>query len=223
MLATFLRERAVRLGVRHVLDDVAQVVLDERGAVGHLVTKNHGELRGDLYVDCTGFRGLLINQALGEPFESYQEYLPNDRAVALRVPADQEHSGIPPYTRATAMDAGWIWTIPVFHRNGMGYVYSSEYCSPEDAERTLRAYAGPAADDLEANHIRMRVGRSRRFWVHNCVAIGLAGGFVDPLESTGIFFIQYGIEQLVKHFPAEVRRRSARRATTASWPDVSTV
>jgi glycine/D-amino acid oxidase-like deaminating enzyme len=202
LLAAFLQKRATRLGVRHVVDDVQDVALDQRGWIDHLVTKKHEDLRADLYVDCTGFRGLLINQALGEPFESYQEYLPNDRAVALRVPADQGRTGIPPYTRATAMDAGWIWTIPLFHRNGMGYVYSSDYCSPEDAERTLRAYAGPAAADLEANHIRMRVGRSRRFWVHNCVAIGLSGGFVEPLESTGIFFIQYGVEQLVKHFPA---------------------
>ncbi|HEU5473643.1 MAG TPA: tryptophan halogenase family protein [Actinophytocola sp.] len=202
LLAAFLRDRAVRLGVQHVLDDVQNVNLSARGSIDHLVTKNHGELRGDLYIDCSGFRGLLINQALGEPFESYQDYLPNDRAVALRVPADQQRDGIPPYTRATAMDAGWIWTIPLFHRNGMGYVYSADYCSPEDAERTLREYAGPAAADLEANHIKMRVGRSRRFWVQNCVAIGLSGGFVEPLESTGIFFIQYGIEQLVKHFPA---------------------
>lgn len=201
-LAAFLQQRATKLGVRHILDDVEHVALDERGGIDHLVTKNNGELRGDLYIDCSGFRGILINKALGEPFESYQKYLPNNRAVALRVPADQERDGIPPYTRATAMDAGWIWTIPLFHRNGMGYVYSDEYCSPEDAERTLREYAGPAAADLEANHIRMRVGRSRRLWVHNCVAIGLSGGFVEPLESTGIFFIQYGIEQLVKHFPA---------------------
>jgi tryptophan halogenase len=202
-LATFLQQRAVKLGVRHILDDVEHVALDEHGAIDHLVTKNNGELRGDLYVDCSGFRGILLNKALGEPFESYQDYLPNNRAVALRVPADQERNGIPPYTRATAMEAGWIWTIPLFHRNGMGYVYSDDYCSPEEAERTLRDYAGPAAADLEANHIRMRIGRHRRFWVKNCVAIGLSGGFVEPLESTGIFFIQFGIEQLVKHFPAQ--------------------
>ncbi|MFL6140531.1 MAG: tryptophan halogenase family protein [Labedaea sp.] len=201
LLAKFLQKRAVRLGIRHVLDDVLDVALDERGFIDHLVTKNHGELRGDLYIDCSGFRGLLVNKALGEPFESYQDYLPNDRAVALRVPADQERDGIPPYTRATAMGAGWIWTIPLFHRNGMGYVYSADYCSADEAERTLREYVGPAAADLEANHIKMRVGRSRRFWVRNCVAIGLSGGFVEPLESTGIFFIQYGIEQLIKHFP----------------------
>lgn len=203
LVAHFLRDYAVRGGVRHVLDDVEQAFLDRRGWISHLKTSNNGYVRADLYVDCTGFRGMLINKLLNEPFESYQEHLPNDRAVALRVPADQERDGIRPYTTATAVDAGWIWTIPLFHRNGMGYVYSGEYCEPDEAERTLRDFAGPAARDLEANHIRMRVGRSRNSWVRNCVAIGLSSGFVEPLESTGIFFIQHGVEQMVKHFPFE--------------------
>lgn len=203
LAASFLRDHAARGGVRHVLDDVDQAFLDERGWISHLRTRNNGEIRADLYVDCTGFGGMLINKLLEEPFESYEGYLPNDRAVALRVPADQERDGIRPYTTATAMDADWIWTIPLFHRNGMGYVYSSEYCEPDEAERTLREFAGPAAQDLETNHIRMRVGRNRNSWVRNCVAIGLSSGFVEPLESTGIFFIQHGVEQLVKHFPAE--------------------
>jgi tryptophan halogenase len=109
--------------------------------------------------------------------------------------------GIRPYTTATAQAAGWIWTIPLFDRIGTGYVYSDEFCSPEEAEALLRAHAAPGRDDLEANHIRMRIGRSRESWVANCVAVGLASGFVEPLESTGIFFIQYAVEQLVRHFP----------------------
>jgi tryptophan halogenase len=134
---------------------------------------------------------------------SYQDTLPNDRAVALRVPVDMAATGIRPCTTATAQDAGWIWTIPLYGRIGTGYVYASDYCTPEEAERTLREFVGPAAADLEANHIRMRIGRSRNSWVNNCVAIGLSSGFVEPLESTGIFFIQHAIEQLVKHFPTD--------------------
>lgn len=201
LLARFLTRYGTDRGVRHVLDDVADVVLDERGWIDHVVTKEHGELHGDLFVDCTGFRGMLINKALGEPFVSYQDTLPNDRAVALRVPADMEARGLRPCTTATARDAGWIWTIPLYGRIGTGYVYASDYCTPEDAERTLREFVGPEAEGMEANHIRMRIGRTARSWVHNCVAIGLSSGFVEPLESTGIFFIQNGIEQLVKHFP----------------------
>ncbi len=201
LLADFLRDYAVRRGVRHVVDDVVHVDQDERGWIGSVRTRGHGELTGDLFIDCTGFRSLLMQGTLGEPFESYQDSLPNDRAVALRVPVDMEQAGLRPYTTATAQDAGWIWTIPLFGRIGTGYVYSGDYCDADTAERTLRAFVGPAADDLEANHIRMRIGRSRRSWVGNCVAVGLSSGFVEPLESTGIFFIQHAIEQLVKHFP----------------------
>jgi tryptophan 6-halogenase len=201
LLAGFLMRRGTGMGIARIVDDVLECRLDERGWLSHLVTKEHGEIHGDLFVDCTGFRGLLLNRTLGEPFLSYQEMLPNDSAVALRVPVDIERAGIRPCTTATAMDAGWIWTIPLFGRNGMGYVYASDYCDRDEAERTLREFVGPAANDLPANHIRMRIGRSRNSWVKNCVAIGLASGFVEPLESTGIFFIQQGVEQLVKHFP----------------------
>jgi tryptophan halogenase len=112
-----------------------------------------------------------------------------------------ETRGLRPYVTASAQESGWIWDIPLYGRTGTGYVYAADYCTADEAERTLREFVGPAASDLEANHIRMRVGRSRNSWVNNCVAIGLSSGFVEPLESTGIFFIQHGVEQLVKHFP----------------------
>jgi tryptophan 6-halogenase len=202
LLADFLMKLGKRRGVRQVVDDVLDCKLDDRGWISHVVTRDHGSLEGDLFVDCSGFRGLLINGVLREPFISFEQTLPNDRAVALRVPVDIERDGIAPYTTATAMDEGWIWTIPLFGRIGTGYVYASDFCTPESAEQTLRSFAGPIANNLQANHIRMRVGRNRNSWVNNCVAIGLSSAFVEPLESTGIFFIQYAIEQLVKHFPA---------------------
>jgi flavin-dependent dehydrogenase len=201
LLARFLTGFATERGVRHVLDTVSEVRLDERGDIRAVLTAQHGEISGDLFIDCTGFRGLLLNQALGVPFESYQDTLPNDRAVALRVPVDGAVEGMRPCTTATAREAGWIWTIPLFGRIGTGYVYSSDYLTPEQAERTLREFVGPRADGLEANHIRMRIGRSARSWANNCVAIGLSSGFVEPLESTGIFFIHNAVEQLVRFFP----------------------
>ncbi|MGH3160072.1 MAG: tryptophan halogenase family protein [Streptosporangiaceae bacterium] len=199
-LATFLTSYGKARGIRHVVDDVVHVGQDERGWISHVQTRDHGDVRGDLFIDCTGFRGMLINKTLDEPFESFQDVLPNNRAVALRVPV-RERGQIKPYTTATAMEAGWIWTIPLYDRDGTGYVYSDQFCDPEDAERTLRNFAAPGRDDLPANHIAMRIGRNRRSWVRNCVAIGLSSAFVEPLESTGIFFIQHAIEQLVKHFP----------------------
>lgn len=203
LLAKFLMAYGVNRGVHHVVDDVVDVALDEHGGIDHLITAEHGQIDGDLFVDCTGFRGLLINKALGEPFESYQDYLPNNRAVALQVPLDMERRGIRPCTTATAQEAGWIWTIPLYGRIGTGYVYADDYLSPEEAERTLREFVGPEAANVEANHIRMRIGRTRNSWVRNCVAIGLSSGFVEPLESTGIFFIHHAVEQLVKHFPGD--------------------
>ncbi|MFJ6658916.1 tryptophan halogenase family protein [Streptomyces sp. NPDC091377] len=216
LLAKFLTEYGVSRGVRHVTDDVVDVKLDDRGWISAVATRGHGDLEGDLFIDCTGFKGMLLNGALEEPFVSYQDTLPNDRAVALRVPVDTAEKGIAPYTRASAMEAGWIWTIPLFDRIGTGYVYASDYTTPEEAERTLREFVGPDAEGMEANHIRMRIGRSRNSWAKNCIAIGLSSGFVEPLESTGIFFIQHGIEQLVKHFPqadwSEQLRDSYNRA-----------
>ncbi|WFE40997.1 tryptophan halogenase family protein [Micromonospora sp. WMMD998] len=201
-VARYLAGYATARGVRHVVDNVAHVARDERGWIDHVVTDEHGTVTGDLFVDCTGFRGLLINQTLGTPFESFQDVLPNNRAVAVRVPRE-DATEMSPYTTATAMNAGWMWTIPLFRRNGNGYVYSDEFISPEEAEKELRAAVAPGRDDVPANHIRMRIGRNRESWVHNCVAIGLSSAFVEPLESTGIFFIQHGIEQLVRYFPDE--------------------
>ncbi|MFI8323777.1 tryptophan halogenase family protein [Streptomyces sp. NPDC085529] len=202
LLAKFLTTYSTDRGVRHIVDDVTDVVLDEDGYIGHVQTAEHGRLEGDLFVDCTGFRALLLNKALEEPFVSYQDTLPNDSAVALQVPLDMDREPLRPCTTATAQDAGWIWTIPLISRIGTGYVYSADYTTPEEAERTLREFVGPAAQDVEANHIKMRIGRSRRSWVKNCVGIGLSSGFVEPLESTGIFFIHHAIEQIVKYFPA---------------------
>lgn len=114
---------------------------------------------------------------------------------------DIKNDGINPYTTATALSSGWVWNIPLYGRIGTGYVYCSEFLSEEEAEKEFRQHLGPAAENCKASHIKIRVGRNRNSWVKNCVAIGLSSGFVEPLESTGIFFIQHGIEELISHFP----------------------
>lgn len=201
LLATYLKRLGKARGVRHVVDNVRHVVLDERGFVSHLMTDHNGELHGDLFLDCSGFRGLLINDALGEPFVPFADALFCDRAIAIPVPTDDRAQGINPYTSATALGAGWVWNTPLFGRSGNGYVYSSRYLSPEAAEREFRAYLGPAADGIPARHLTMRVGHTRNAWVKNCVAIGLASGFIEPLESTGIWFVELGLYNLAMHFP----------------------
>jgi tryptophan halogenase len=196
--AVYLAGRGARAGVRHVIDDVRGVALDERGFVRHVETAEHGPLAADLFVDCSGFRGLLIEQQLGDPWIDWSDTLLCDRAVTLPLPRDP---AMPPFTRSTAAPAGWIWRIPLQHRTGTGYVYSSRFVSDDDAARALVAHSGPDAERETPRALRMRVGRRTRFWVGNCVSIGLAAGFVEPLESTGLFLIQAGVEQLIEHFP----------------------
>ncbi|MET0399060.1 MAG: tryptophan halogenase family protein [Longimicrobiaceae bacterium] len=204
-LALYLQGYATGRGVKRIVDDVTEVALDEQGNIAGVHTRDSGFLAADLYVDCTGFRGLLINKALNEPFISFNDTLLNDSAIAIQVPRDVEKVGMKPYTTAHALDAGWSWNIPLYGRDGTGYVYCSQFASPDEAEREFREFLGPDAKDCAASHIKMRIGRSRDSWVKNCVAIGLSSGFVEPLESTGIFFIQHGIEELVNHFPREAQ------------------
>ncbi|HLJ89343.1 MAG TPA: tryptophan halogenase family protein [Candidatus Angelobacter sp.] len=201
LIAKFMAGYAQERGVRQIMDDVLEVKLAENGFIQGVRTQNHGMIEGDLFVDCTGFRGLLVNQTLNEPFISFSEFLPNDSAIALQIPSHPEAEGINPYTTATALSSGWAWNIPLFNRVGTGYVYCSAFQTAESAEQEFRTHLGKRSEGCKANHIKMRIGRNRNSWVKNCVAIGLASGFVEPLESTGIFFIQHGIEQLAAHFP----------------------
>ena len=209
LLAKFMCGYAKERGVTQILDDVVQVNLTANGSIGSVTTKNNGELTADLFIDCTGFRGLLINKTLDEPFISFSDSLLCDSAVAMQLPSNGEQEGINPYTTATALTSGWVWNIPLFQRIGTGYVYCSAFKSAEDAERELRAHLGDRSKNRKASHIKMRIGRSRNSWVKNCVAIGLSSGFVEPLESTGIFFIQHGIEELVNYFPSTERDEQA--------------
>jgi flavin-dependent dehydrogenase len=201
LIAKFMAGYAQRRGVRQIIDDVLEVKLTETGFIQGIRTANHGLIEGDLFIDCTGFRGMLINETLKEPFISYTKSLPNDRAIALQLPSDPDTEGIQPYTTATALSSGWVWNIPLFHRIGTGYVYCSTFQSSESAEQEFRQHLGGRSNGCPARHIKMRIGRNRNSWVKNCVAIGLSSGFVEPLESTGLFFIQHGIEQLATHFP----------------------
>lgn len=201
LLGRYLRQVGVDRGVNHVVDKVVGVERDERGFVTALETEAHGALAGDLFIDCSGFRGLLINQTMEEPFIGFNDVLFNDSAVAMRVPHAEGETRISPHTTCTAQSAGWIWDIPLHRRTGVGHVYSSQFMDKENAERTLRDYIGPRHEGLEAMHIPMRIGRSRRLWVNNVIAVGLAGGFIEPLESTGIYLAELGLSLLRDYFP----------------------
>jgi tryptophan halogenase len=201
LVAEYLRKFATtKQGAVHVSDEMTEVVQDERGFITALKTKGGRELRGDLFIDCSGFRGLLINKVLAEPFIDMSDHLLCDSAVATSVPNDDAATGVQPYTSAIAMKSGWTWKIPMLSRFGSGYVYSSKFASRDEATEDFCALWG-LDPESNFNHVRFRVGRNRRAWVKNCVSIGLASCFLEPLESTGIYFIYAAIYQLAKHFP----------------------
>lgn len=198
LLAEVGRER----GVEHVLDDVDSVTLDERGFVSSLTLREQGEHAVQLVIDCTGFRGLIMREALEEPFESYSDYLANDRAMALPIP-HPDPMKIPASTSSTALGAGWSWSVPLFNRIGTGYVFSSAHRTDDQARDEFLAHLGDTAPKgAEPRIIPMRIGRSRRAWVKNCVALGLSGGFIEPLESTAIHMIDMGLRWLLMYFPS---------------------
>lgn len=200
LVADYLRRFATnKQGVVHIEDELTETAVDERGFITALHTAGGRVITGDLFIDCSGFRGLLINKVLGEPFIDMSDHLLNDSAVATSVPADA-NDGVEPYTSAIAMKSGWAWKIPMLGRFGSGYVYSSAFCDQDTAADEFRALWG-LPEGTPLSNIRFRVGRNRRAWVGNCVSIGLSSCFVEPLESTGIYFIYSAIYNLVRYFP----------------------
>ncbi len=198
LYAAYLRKFSERLGVVRTEGIIDEVALDAETGFIESVTLQGGErVAGDLFVDCTGFRGLLIEQHLNTGYEDWTHWLPCDRAVA--VPCESV-TPILPYTRSIAHDAGWQWRIPLQHRIGNGHVYCSKYLSEDEAASLLLANLDgePLA---EPRTLYFRTGRRNQQWRRNCVSIGLASGFLEPLESTSIHLIQSGVIRLLKHFP----------------------
>jgi tryptophan halogenase len=199
LLADLLTGKALSRGVTRIEGTVDRSQLDEHGHIASLITADGREVEGTLFVDCTGFGELLIGKALGATFHSYSEDLLCDAAVATPT-AHPPDAQLNSYTVATAHDAGWIWQIDLASRRGNGYVYSSSHLSADDAAATLAAHVGVDVDTLEFNQIRMRVGRREEFWKGNCLALGLSGGFIEPLESTGLQLIELGLRVFWDHF-----------------------
>lgn len=194
--ALFLRRLAQSRGVVRQEGRIADVALDsETGFVTGVTLEDGQSFQGDLFIDCSGFRGLLIEQALGTGYEDWSHYLPCNRAVALPC-LREDGSPPPPFTRATAHSAGWQWQVPLQHRNGNGHVYCSAFMEDEAAlDILLGNIAGKP--QAEPNWLRFTTGRRRKFWNRNVVALGLAAGFMEPLESTSIHLINTGIDKLI--------------------------
>ena len=194
--AAFLRKYAEARGVVRQEGKVNDVAVDgESGFVTSITLESGKQISSDLFIDCSGFRGLLIEQTLKTGYEEWTRWLPCDRAVALPCGRD-DGSPPPPFTRAIAHTAGWQWQVPLQHRNGNGHVYCSQFMDADEATDILiQNMAGkPTADP---NHLRFVTGRRKKFWNKNVVALGLASGFMEPLESTSIHLINTGVNKLI--------------------------
>jgi tryptophan halogenase len=199
LYARFLRERSEAKGVKRVEGRIAEVKqCPESGDIQSVLMESGEVITGDLFVDCTGFRGVLIEQTLEAGYEDWSHWLRNDSALALQT--DFPLDDIPPYTRAIAHDSGWQWKIPLQHRQGTGHVYSTAYTTDDEARDVLMDNLDGDVR-VELRLLKFKTGRRRKAWVKNCVAIGLSGGFVEPLESTSIHLIQSGIIRLLRLFP----------------------
>ena len=196
--AKFLRQFSEQYGVKRIEGKIVDVATDaENGAIDSVTLESGQTIAGDLYIDCSGFRALLIEGALKTGYEDWTHWLPCDRAYAVQT----KSVGPPiPYTRSIAREAGWQWRIPLQHRVGNGLVYSSQYLSDEGAKRTLLENV-EGETITEPRLIRFRTGRRLKQWNKNCVSLGLSSGFLEPLESTSIHLVQSGIIRLMQLFP----------------------
>lgn len=200
--ADYLTTHSTARGVTHHIDHVDEVEVQENGYIAAVKTRSGQRLEADLFIDCTGFRALLIEQALGVDFVDCSPWLMCNRAVTMHVDYDHHYPGfVRPYTMATALSSGWAWDIPLQNTRSLGYVHASDFITEEDAEKELRAFEGPHSDSLSTRVVNFKVGRREKVWAGNCIAIGLAGGFIEPLESTGLYLSDLASVMLAEHFP----------------------
>ncbi|GAB5458378.1 MAG: tryptophan 7-halogenase [Henriciella sp.] len=197
-----LKSRFAGEDVNHVEAKVTGARRSSDGRIEALELENEAAVSADLFIDCTGSRGALIGDVMGVDLQSFSDHLLCDRAVALRIPRQSGDDGLRAYTRSVAMSSGWRWDIPLQDRTGNGYVYSSAHLTADEAEAELRGALGSASQNVEARHLRFCVGRREVFWEKNVLAIGMAGGFIEPLESTAIYLVEAAAGLLTTLLPS---------------------
>ena len=195
LLGAFLRTKALQRGVVHVARPMSSATLDERGDIRSLQLDGGDSLAADYFVDCSGSASLLIGHVLETPYVSFADGLFNDSAIAIATSHDD--GPLMSQTVSTGLKHGWAWRLPLASRSDNGYVYSSAHVSADAAEAELRTHLGLLDADVPARHLKMRVGRHAKHWNRNCVAIGLAQGFIEPLEATALLFVQRAASSLV--------------------------
>jgi tryptophan 7-halogenase len=219
LFAGMLREYAENLGVNRVEGRIVAVDRDpETGNITKLRLEDDRSVKGALFIDCTGFRSLLLGEALSAPFVDWSKYLPCDTALAVPSQTGQKFR---PYTQSLAHPAGWQWRIPLQHRTGNGHVFCSSFMSVDEASSLL--LTNLEGENLaDPRPIRFTTGHRHKFWSHNCIALGLAAGFMEPLESTSIHLVQSGVSRLLNLLPRDLQsldtaRSSFNRLSEIEW------
>lgn len=201
--ADYLTELSTARGVTHYIDHVVDVALAENGDIKSVQTKDGLHLEADLFVDCSGFAAILMEKKLGVGWVDCSQWLLCDRAVTMHVPYEHHYPGhVRPFTTATALSAGWVWDIPMLDKRSLGYVHSSAFLDENAAEQELRTFEGSHSESLDSRIVKFKVGHREKAWARNCVAIGLAGSFIEPLESTGLYLSAMAAVLLSEHFPS---------------------
>ena len=218
LYAKYLREFSCKLGVNRIEGKIVTTSLNEiNGNISELTLENGQRISAELFVDCSGFRGLLIEQSLQAGYQDWSNWLPCDRAIA--VPCERTQA-LTPFTRSTAKEAGWIWRIPLQHRTGNGHVYCSQFISDDAAQNSLLEQLDGKVL-AEPRKLRFKTGRRNHFWKKNVIAIGLSAGFLEPLESTSIHLIQEGITKLIELFPAFDNQQAASNTLIIDELDIT--
>lgn len=190
-----------KLGVTHKFANVESVALDDEGFIESVATDREGIINGDFFIDCTGAKALLIGEALGVKYEPFTDTILTNQAIFMQVPYETEDAPIVPCTLSTAQECGWTWDIGLTNRRGVGYVYSDNHCNADRAEQVLRDYIGPQSESINAKHIKVNVGQRKKSFHKNCLALGMAAAFVEPLEASAIFLMEAGSNMLADMFP----------------------
>lgn len=221
--AELLKQHCInKLNVKHIVANVTQVHQHDDESIASVETDVSGVLSAEFFIDCSGFSSLLLGQTLGVPFIEKNDILFNDTALAMQVPYDNEHDPIACHTISTAQKAGWVWDIGLQHRRGVGYVFSSQHQSLEEAEQVLKQYVGAQAETLPLRKIEFKSGHRACFWRHNCVAVGLSSGFLEPLEASALMLVETSANFIADQLPmtkAEMKPIEKRfnEVFTAKW------
>ncbi|WP_042142692.1 MULTISPECIES: tryptophan halogenase family protein [unclassified Pseudoalteromonas] len=197
LLGQFLKNKALAMGVKYQQSKISSAELKPDGNIKHLISEDSQIFQADFFIDCSGFNATLIDKTLKVPFVDYSNLLFNNAGVAISTP---KQTILKSETTSSALKNGWAWKIPLTNRTGNGYVYSTDFCSPDLAETELRSQLNLLDSDVEAKHLKMKVGRRESHWYKNCLCIGLSQGFIEPLEATALFLVQQTAAIFVDEF-----------------------